>query len=120
MDHAIGAFFIIAGPVAFPIRVFHQLLEGFDVAFAEEIAGPLPAEHRARRIAPRRAVIGSVAGEEIEEKRRLEERPSFTTLPARENVAEQGLGFLTIEEVLLIRRALIGIAGRDCDPLDAE
>ena len=40
-------------------------------------------------------------------------------LAAREDVAEQLLGLAPIEEVLLIGRALVGIAGRDRDA-DAE
>ena len=36
-----------------------------DIAFAEQIAGALPAEHRAQRIAPGRAVIALIAGEKV-------------------------------------------------------
>ena len=43
----------------------------------------------------------------------------FLPLPRLKIFAEQFLGLLAIEEVLLVRRALIGIAGRDRDA-DAE
>ena len=80
MHHAIGALLVIAGAVLVPLRVLHQLLEGLGVAFAEQIAGPLPAEHGAGWVPPRRAVIGLIAGEEIEEQRGLEERPCAAAL----------------------------------------
>jgi hypothetical protein len=105
MDHAVGALLVIADAVGVPIGALHQLLEGLGVAFAEQIAGLLPAEHGAGRIAPRRAVIGLVAGQEVEEQAGLAERPSLAAVAALEDVAEQLLGGLAIEEVLLIRRA---------------
>jgi len=52
MDHAVGAFFVLAAR---------------RIAFTEKTTRPLPAEDRARRIAPRRALIGSIAGEKVEE-----------------------------------------------------
>ncbi len=39
---------------------------------------------------------------------------------AAEDVAEQLLGRCAVEEMLLVRRALIGIARRDRDAVDAE
>src|SRR5262249_6400321 len=111
MDHAIGTFLVVAGAVRVPVGLLHQLLEGLGIAFAEEIAGALPAEIGARRIAPGRAVVFLVAGEEIEEQRRLAERP-LPALAQAENVAEQLLGPPPAEEMLLVRGALIGIAWR--------
>src|SRR6516165_5900236 len=71
VHHAIRTFFIISGPVSVPVGFFHQLLEGFRVAFAEEITGPLPSEIISRRIAPWCAAVGLIAGEKIEEQNRL-------------------------------------------------
>src|SRR6185437_16352849 len=110
-DHAIGALLVIAGAVFVPVRGLHQLFEGLRIAFADEVAGTLPAEIRARRVAPRRAVIILVAGEEVEEQARLRERP-FRAVLGTEDAAEQLFGLLAIEEVRLVGRALIGIAGR--------
>ena len=92
MHHAIGAFLVIADAVSVPVGLFHQLLEGLGIALAEQIAGPLPAEDGARGIAPGRAMIGLIAGQEIEEQQRLKERPVVAALPRRENIAEQLLG----------------------------
>ena len=39
---------------------------------------------------------------------------------AREDVAEQLLGLGAVEEVLLVGRALVGVAGRDGDAVDAD
>ena len=112
MGHAVGAFFVASGPIGIPVGGLHQLLEGLGVAFAEQIAGLLPAKQIARRHAPRRAVVFAVAGEEIEEQARMHQVP-LLALAQSEDAAEQLLGLAAVEEVLLVGRALIGIAGRD-------
>src|SRR5712671_6488962 len=101
MHHAIGALLVIAGAVAIPIGVVHEFAEALGVALAEEIAGALPAEHVARRIAPWRAAVVLVAGEEIEEQRRLGEAPALADAE-REDLAEQALGLVPVEEMLLV------------------
>jgi hypothetical protein len=63
----------------------------------------LPAEHRARRVAPRRAFVGLVAREEVEEQARLAERPVLAVVAALEDFAKQLLGLVAVQEVLLIR-----------------
>src|SRR5947209_8194884 len=117
MRHAIGALLILAGAVGIPIGGVHQLLEGLGVALAQQVAGFLPAEDVARRHSPRRAFVILVAGQEVEEQAGVHEIP-LLALAQRKHVAEQFLGLGAIEEVLLVRRALIGIAGRhrDADP----
>ena len=92
MHHAVGALLVIAGAVRVPVRLVHQLAKRLRVAFAEQIAGALPAEDVARRIAPRRALVFLVAGEKIEEQARLAERPRRAAAAALEDVAEQLLG----------------------------
>ena len=52
MDHAVGALLVVADAVLVPLGVFHQLLEGLGIAFAQQVAGLLPAEHGARRDCP--------------------------------------------------------------------
>ena len=115
MHHAVGAFLVIADAVFVPLGAFHQLLEGLHIAFAEQVTGLLPAEHAAQRHRPGRAFIGLVAGQEVHEQVGLGELPFLAAIAAAENVAEQLAGALAIEEVLLIGRALIGIAGRHRD-----
>src|SRR6476469_10238104 len=110
MHHAVGAFLVIAGAVGIPVGLFHQLLEGLGVAFAQQVTGPLPAEDGAGRIAPRRAVVTLVAGQEVEEQAGLAERPLFAAPAAAEDVAEQVLGAVAVEEVLLVGRALVDVA----------
>ena len=112
MRHAVRAFLVLAGAVGIPVRGFHQFLKGLGVAFAQQVAGLLPAEDVARRHAPGRAVIGLVAGEEIEEQVRVDEIPVLALAHA-EHLAEQLLGLAPAQEVLLVGRALIGVAGRD-------
>src|SRR5262245_66603930 len=98
MDHAIGALLVVAGAIGIPIGLVHQLIEGRCVAFAEQVAGLLPAEYRARRIAPRRAMVALVAGEKVQKQTRLAERPFVLARSAFEYVAEQLLGLATIEK----------------------
>src|SRR5581483_5188196 len=87
-------------------------------AFAEQVARLLPAKDITRRHAPGRALVILVAGEEVEEQPGVQEVPALA-LAERKHVAEQLLGLLAIQEVLLIGRALISVAGRDRDA-DAE
>src|SRR6476646_5959288 len=119
MHHAIGAFLVVASPIFVPRGVLNQLLEGLRVAFAEQIAGALPAEHGAGWVPPRSAVIALIAGEEVEEQPRLVKGPSSLAL-ASEDVSEQLLRSCAIKEVLLVRCALIGVARRNCDSIDAK
>src|SRR5690348_15190000 len=112
MDHAVGALLIVAGAVLVPLGGLHQLPERLGVALAQQVAGPLPAEHVARGLAPRRASVALVAGEEVEKEGGLVEPPVLALSPA-EDVAEQLLRLATVEEVLLVGGALIGVAGRD-------
>src|SRR4029079_17342499 len=89
-------------------------LEGLGVALAEQVAGLLPAENVARRHAPRRAFVALVAGQEVEEQAGMHEVP-LLALAEGKDVAEQLLGLGAVEEVLLVRRALIGVARRHRD-----
>src|ERR1043166_2545536 len=113
MHHAIGAFFVFADAVFFPLGVFHQFLEGLGIAFAEQVAGLLPAKDAAQRHRPGRAFIGLVAGKEVHEEWRVGEFPGLATFAARKNIAEHFLGAFAVEEMLLVGCALIGIAGRN-------
>ena len=105
MNHTVGAF-LVTVPYLSHFGIFHQFFEGLGVAFPEQITRPLPAEHGARRVAPRRAVIGLIAGEEIEEEARLEERPFAAATAPISEIAEQLLGFRAIQKVLLVGRPL--------------
>ena len=49
----------------------------------------------------------------------MAERPALAP-PPRENVAEQLLGLLPVEEMRLVGRALVGVARRQRDAVDAE
>src|SRR5215211_6333266 len=116
MHHAVGAFLVVAGAVGIPVGLLHQLLEGLGVAFAEQIAGTLPAEIVAGRIAPGRAAIGLVAGEKIEKQAGLVEGPAALPV-ALEDLAEQLLGAPAVQEMLLVGGPLIGIARRHGDAI---
>src|SRR5262245_7228431 len=118
MDPAVGALIVVAGVVSIPIGLVHQFIEGPCVPLAEQVAGLLPAENCASRIAPRRAMVALIAGEKIEEQARLAERPFIFACSALEYVAEQLLGLAAIEKVLLVGRTLVCIARRHRDAID--
>ena len=122
MDHAVGALLVVAGAVGIPVGLLHQLLEGRRVAFAEQVAGLLPTEHGAGRVAPWRAMVGLVAGQEVEEQARLLEGPLLAALllTVPEHAAEQVLGRLAVQEVLLVGGTLVGVARGDGDAVDAH
>ena len=65
-------------------------------------------------------MIGLIAGEEIEVEARLEDRPFAAILGFGEDIAEQLLGPRAVQEMLLVRRALVSIAGRDGDAVGAK
>src|SRR4051812_6096617 len=110
MHHAVGAFFVISGAVGVPVGLIHQFTESLGIAFAQQITRALPTEHRAGRIAPRRAVVALVAGEKIQKQARLRERPFLAVVAAAQNSAEQLFGLLAVQEVLLVGRTLIRVA----------
>src|SRR5437868_3151516 len=84
----------------------------------EDVFGrPLPAEIVAPRGAPRRAVIGLIAGQEIEKQARLVERPPAAVLPL-EDFAEALLRAAAAEEMRLIGSPLIGVTRRDGDAIN--
>src|SRR5260370_30696590 len=112
MGHAVRAFFVGTGTVGLPIGGLHQLRERLGVAFAQEVARLLPAENVARGHSRRCAMVGVVAGEEIQEQGRMDEVPALA-LAVGEDLEEQLLGLAAIEEVILVGRPFIGIAGRD-------
>src|SRR5438270_13148270 len=92
VHHAIGALLIVAGPVGVPIGFFHQRAKTLRVAFAQQVARTLPAEDVSCWIAPWRAAIVAIPGEEIEEQTGLTERPRARAAASAEDVAEQLLG----------------------------
>src|SRR5258708_24362422 len=111
MGPAVRAFFVAASPVRVPVRGVHQFTERLGISFAEQVTGFLPTEYVAGGHAPRRAVIGLGSSEKVEIKVRVDEIP-FLTLAHAEHRAEQFLGLSPSDEVLLFRRALVGVTRR--------
>src|SRR5262249_45160224 len=93
VSHAIVAARIATDAIASPVGLLHQLAEAAGVTLiGSEIARTLPAEDVVGGIAPRRALIGSIAGQKIEKQGRLVETPtSRALLAAREDGAKQVL-----------------------------
>src|SRR5271165_1864777 len=121
--HTVVAARILADAVFFPLGVFDQGAVAWRISFiGEQVAGPLPSEYVVCRIAPGRALIGLVAGEKIQEKRRMIERPGDAGGAAAEaeNAAEQLLARIARQEHVLLRRMVIAVPGRHRDAFDAE
>src|SRR5687768_4066285 len=79
VDHAVAALGIAAlESIVAPSGSFHQFAERLAIAFAEQVAGSLPAENAVRGTAPRLALEVVVAAEEFEEEGRLIEAPGAT------------------------------------------
>src|ERR1700691_3936164 len=92
MRHAVVAARILADAVFIPLGVLDQRPVARRIAFIrQEIAGPLPTENVVSGVAPGRALIGLIAGEEVQEQRRVIERPLLAGGPAAaaEYAAEQ-------------------------------
>src|SRR4029453_17574341 len=119
VDHAVAALLVAAPlPVALPARALEQLLEAPGVALLQEAAGALPAENVEGRGPPGRALVVPLPHEELEEQRRLVEAPP--PLRVRQDAPEEVVRPLLAEEVLLVGRLGVAVAGGDHHPLDAE
>src|SRR6516225_948226 len=120
MHHTVGAFLIVANAISVPVCRLHELLEGLRVPLAEQVTRSLPSKYRSCRVTPRGAGVGLVACQKIEEQARLEERPGLAAPTEAEDAPKQLLGRASIEEVLLVRRALVGVARRHGDAVGAK
>src|ERR1700733_1849669 len=119
MGHAVVALGIIADTVLAPLGVRDEGFVGGCVALIrEQVAGTLPAEYVVGRIAPGRAGIGLVAGQEIQEQRGVIEGPGALAVAlflAFEDLAEQALAGAAAQEHILARRMLVTEARRHGD-----
>ena len=97
MRHAVGAFLVVPGAIAVPVGGFHQLLERRGVALAKQIAGALPAEDVAGRVAPGRAAVLLIAGQKIQVQGRVVQTPALAP-GAPEDVPEQLLGLARLRK----------------------
>src|SRR5208283_967967 len=111
--HAVVAARISADTVAIPVGVLDERAIRRRIAFiGQQIARSLPAEYVVRRIAPWRALVALVAGEKIQEKSGMIERPGDAggAAPALEDLAEQLLAGAASQEHVLARRVVIAVA----------
>src|SRR5271156_3218838 len=123
MRHAVVATGILADTVPLPLRILDERLVSRGIALVgEQVAGPLPAEQVVCGIAPRRALIGLIAGEEIQEQAGMIEGPGLARRApaALEDLAKELFARMPPQEYVLPRRMVIAVAGRDRDALDAE
>ncbi len=122
VSHAVVAPCIPADAIPAPVRVFDQrAVTGSVSLVGHEVTRPLPAEDVVGRVAPGRALIGLIAGQEVEKQARVIESPAPPALPAApEDLAKQALARGASEEYVVTRSVLVVIAGRDRDPLDTE
>src|SRR6202011_2735434 len=110
MRHAIVAAWISTDAVFFPLGVLDQRAIARRVALVgEQVARPLPTEHIVGGIAPRRALIGLVTGEKIQEQGGMIERPRDARGAAAqaEDAAKQLLARIARQEHVLFRRMVV-------------
>src|SRR5262245_21767696 len=101
-----------------PLSRFDQLLERLSVAVLQQVAGLLPAEDVVRRHAPWGAGVLPLSHQKLEEERRHVEAP--VGFAVRENGAEEPPRAGASQKMLLVRRLVVRVAGREHDALDAE
>src|SRR5208337_4905685 len=112
VHHTVGALGIARlGPVLLPLGFAHQLVEGVSVAVLQQVAGLLPPEQVEGWHAPCRAGIVALAHEEFQKQRRLVEYPP--RLAVRQDGAEQPPSARASQEVLLVGRLVVRVAGRE-------
>jgi hypothetical protein len=112
MNHAILALRIVAlVAVIVPVGQLEIFLEGFHVAVLQEVTRLLPSEDVVGGTAPGRALEIEVSLEELEEQRGEVELPAF--LGVLQDLLEERRGLVAMQELFLVRRLLIGIAGRE-------
>src|SRR2546429_6410363 len=99
---------VLPAPVLAPAGGLDQLLVRGGVAVRHQIARPLPAEQRVAGDPPGRALEVDLALEEVEEQRAVVQPPLLAS-PPRESGAEQAVGLLDAEEVLLVGRFLVRV-----------
>src|SRR5271165_1312580 len=92
--------------------------ERVGIAVLQQIARLLPAEQVVGGHAPWRAVVLALAHEEFQVQRRLIESPR--ALAIRQDGFEGAARAGASEEVLLVGRFVVGVAGRDHDAFDAQ
>src|SRR5438309_3418440 len=117
VGHAVVALGVAPDAVLIPARILQQGSVAGRVAFiGEQVAGPLPTEDVIGRVAPRRALIGLVAREKIQEQPGMIEGPAAGAAAAAfEDLAEQPLARAAAQEHILPRSILIAVAWRDRD-----
>jgi hypothetical protein len=119
MDHAVLALGVVAlVAVVVPVGELEIFLEGLHVAVLEEVAGLLPAEDVVGGAAPGGALEVEVALEELEEEGREVELPGF--LGVLEDLLEELLAVVAVQEVVLVRRFFVDVAGGEHHAFDAE
>ena len=95
-----------------------QFLESVGVSVLQQIARLLPAENVERRHAPGGAGVVALAHEEFQEQRRQIE--AATCDCGSTDRTEEAPGSGASQEVLLIRRLVVRVSGREHHALDAQ
>src|SRR6202049_1100717 len=119
MGHAVAAALVASATVLLPCGCVEEFSVGGRIAVGHQVARPLPPEHRVAGDAPGCAAEVDLALAGIEEERGVIEPPLLAT-PTRERVAEDGVGALDVQPVILVGRLLVGVSRRDLHAVDAD
>src|SRR4029079_18924394 len=99
-----------------PVGPVPELVPGLVVLLADQVAGALPAQRRARDGRPRRAVVVALAGGELEEERG---RADLVALRDLEHALELLVDVLARQEDVVLAR-LVLVARRDQHAVDRD
>src|SRR5215469_6045140 len=115
VGHAVIAARVTAHAVALPLGLLHQGAESGGIPLVgEQIARPLPTEDVVGRIAPGRALVSLIAGQEVEEQPGMIERPAplyGTRAATPEDLAEQALAGVAGQKDILPWCVMVAIPG---------
>src|SRR5580704_2116294 len=115
--HAVPAAFVAATAILLPLGCLEQLVVRGRISVRHQVAGTLPAEHRVAGDSPCGATEVHLALEKVEEEWRVIE-PPLLALAVGERLAEDRMGALHVEPVVLVRRLLVGVARGDLHAVD--
>ena len=120
MCHAIGAFGVVARAVTIPIGFFDQSFERRRVTLAhKQIAGPLPTEHIACRVAPGCTTVAFITGEKIEKQAGVV-KPPLAPPTKPKNIPKELFARIALHENVLARSMLIAESRGNSHPLHSE
>src|SRR3990172_5729161 len=119
MSHTVRASGVPPPAVFRPIGTLHKLTVAIRIAVGEQVAWPLPTQHRKAGNRPGTAGQVDCARKEIQIERRVVEPPAPSS-PLAQHLPEQSLGLRHDGEVILVGRPPLCVSRRDHKGIDPQ